>query len=82
MLSTGKTKKKTRTREPMKEKLLSPLQKLYLSKRNLIETVIGQLKATYSLEHLRHRSSKKIFLGLYQLSRGARMERCTKEEAD
>lgn len=55
----------TKVRQNMKLKLLTPLQKLYLSKRNLVETVIGQLKAICSLEHSRHRSSPNFFINIF-----------------
>ena len=40
----------------MKEKALSILDKLFLSKRGIVETVIDQLKALCQIEHTRHRS--------------------------
>jgi hypothetical protein len=45
----------TRTRKNMPPPNHSPFEKLLLQKRALIETVIGQLKMIYELEHSRHR---------------------------
>ena len=45
----------TRTRKNMAPPNHSPFEKLLLQKRALIETVIGQLKTLYQLEHTRHR---------------------------
>lgn len=52
----------TRVRKNMEEKLMTPLQKLYLSRRGLIETVIDQLKAICSMEHSRHRSPNNFLV--------------------
>jgi hypothetical protein len=52
----------TKTRKNMKPKTLSSLQKFYLSKRSLIETVIDQLKAICSIDHSRHRSPQNFLV--------------------
>ena len=52
----------TRVRKNMKEKIMTPLQEFYLSRRGLIETVIDQLKAICSIEHSRHRSPKNFLV--------------------
>ncbi len=41
----------------MKERTLSILEKFFLSKRGIVETVIDQLKAICQIEHARHRST-------------------------
>lgn len=46
----------TRAKKNMKKIPLSAVQKFYLSKRGIIETVIGQLKAICHIQHTRHRS--------------------------
>ena len=52
----------TKVRKNMKPKVLSSLQKFYLSKRSLIETVIDQLKAICSIDHSRHRSPQNFLV--------------------
>lgn len=46
----------TKVRRHMKPTSFDPLKRQWLNKRHLIETVIGQLKATFQLQHTRHRS--------------------------
>lgn len=46
----------TKTKKNMKEKALSILDKYFLAKRGIVETVIDQLKALCQIEHTRHRS--------------------------
>jgi hypothetical protein len=46
----------TKVKKKMKPVNLHPIKKQWLNKRHLIETVIGQLKATFHLQHTRHRS--------------------------
>jgi len=46
----------TKTRKNMQEKALSILDRLFLAKRGIVETVIDQLKALCQIEHTRHRS--------------------------
>jgi len=47
----------TKTKKNMKEKALSILDKCFLAKRGIVETIIDQLKALCQIEHTRHRSS-------------------------
>lgn len=47
----------TRVKSNMKEKIISPIKNYYLNKRNMIETVIDQLKHALTIAHSRHRSS-------------------------
>jgi len=42
----------------------TPFEKLILQKRALIETVIGQLKMIYELEHTRHRCLTSLMIHL------------------
>jgi len=46
----------TKVRRNMKPKPLSPLKSYLLSKRNMIETIIDQLKNMLHIQHTRHRS--------------------------
>jgi hypothetical protein len=46
----------TKVKRNMKPINLDPVKKQWLNKRHLIETVIGQLKTTFHLQHTRHRS--------------------------
>jgi hypothetical protein len=46
----------TKVRKNMKEKMLSAFETFFLNQRNLIETMIDQLKALYHIQHTRHRS--------------------------
>ena len=45
----------------MKEKFISAEDKLFLKNRGLVETVIGLLKESFSMEHSRHRSTWGFF---------------------
>jgi IS5 family transposase len=45
----------TKVRKNMKKPVLEPLEKLWLSKRGLIETVIEQFKQVCQIQHTRHR---------------------------
>lgn len=46
----------TNLKKTMKKQFLLPIKKYLLSKRRIIETVIGQLKAIFDIDHTRHRS--------------------------
>ncbi len=46
----------TRVRKNMKKVSMSTLQRAYLNKRGMIETIIDQLKALCHIQHTRHRS--------------------------
>ena len=46
----------TKLRKNMKEQILMPFEKYFLSHRGLVETVIEQLKALCQIEHTRHRN--------------------------
>jgi IS5 family transposase len=46
----------TKVRRNMKQPILEPLEKLWLSKRGLVETVIEQFKQVCQIQHTRHRS--------------------------
>lgn len=46
----------TKVRRNMKPKPLSPLKNYLLSKRNMVETIIDQLKNMLHIQHTRHRS--------------------------
>ena len=46
----------TKVKKNMKEEILTPLKQYYLNKRNMIETIIDQLKNVLHLDHSRHRS--------------------------
>jgi hypothetical protein len=46
----------TKVKKNMKEQFLDPIQKFFLSKRNVIETVIDQIKNLCTVDHTRHRS--------------------------
>lgn len=46
----------TKVKRNMKEEILSPLKQYYLNKRNMIETIIDQLKHLLHIDHSRHRS--------------------------
>ena len=49
----------------MKNKLVTMEDKYLLSKRGLIETVIGQLKTEFNIEHTRHRSVNGFLCNLF-----------------
>lgn len=46
----------TKVRKNMKKKMLSAFETFFLNQRNIIETMIDQLKALYHIQHTRHRS--------------------------
>ena len=46
----------TTLKSNMKQKILEPMQKQYLKQRNIVETIIGQLKSIMTIDHSRHRS--------------------------
>ena len=46
----------TKVRKNMKKKMLSAFEIFFLKQRNIIETIIDQLKNLYHVEHTRHRS--------------------------
>ena len=46
----------TKVRKNMKKKILSAFEIFFLNQRNIIETIIDQLKALYHIQHTRHRS--------------------------
>jgi hypothetical protein len=54
----------TKIKSNMKNKLISPLDKLMLKKRTLIETVIDLLKSIKNICHTRHRSVANFFNNL------------------
>jgi hypothetical protein len=54
----------TRVRKNMTPPEYTPFEKLILQKRALIETVIGQLKMIYELEHTRHRCLTSLMIHL------------------
>lgn len=45
----------------MKMKVRTVFEKFFLAERNLIETIIEQLKSVCHIEHSSHRSSLKFF---------------------
>jgi hypothetical protein len=51
-------------RSNMKQKLLSPENKILLSRRSLIETVNDQLKNISRMEHTRHRGIENFFVNI------------------
>lgn len=55
----------TKVRKNMKNKLMSLEDKAFLKKRGLIETVIGLLKESFSMEHSRHRSVWGFFSHIF-----------------
>ena len=48
----------------MKKKIRTAFEKFFLAQRNLIETMIGQLKAICHIEHSRHRSPLNFLVNL------------------
>jgi hypothetical protein len=54
----------TKVKKNMKEKIITPMQNFYLSKRGLIETVNDQLKNICQIEHTRHRKPANAFVNL------------------
>ena len=55
----------TKIRKNMKNKLMQLEDKLMLKHRGLIETVIGVLKESFSMEHSRHRSVWGFFSHIF-----------------
>lgn len=55
----------TKIKKNMKNKLVTMEDKYLLSKRGLIETVIGQLKTEFNIEHTRHRSVNGFLCNLF-----------------
>ncbi len=55
----------TKGKKNMKEKLLDPIKKLWLNKRGVIESVIGQLKEIVQIQHTRHRSPDNFFINVF-----------------
>ncbi len=49
----------------LKDELAQPLEKLFLKKRALIESVFDLLKDRYHLEHSRHRSPRNFMVHLF-----------------
>jgi hypothetical protein len=54
----------TKLKKNMKKKVHTAFEKFFLAQRNLIETVIGQLKAICHIEHSRHRSPINFLVNL------------------
>ena len=54
----------TKVRKNMKKKMLSAFEKFFLYQRNIIETVIDQLKSICHIEHTRHRSPVNFLVNL------------------
>jgi len=54
----------TKVRKNMKKKILSAFEKFFLYQRNIIETVIDQLKSICHIEHTRHRSPVNFLVNL------------------
>jgi hypothetical protein len=54
----------TKLRSNRKKKIITPFQKIFLSKRGIIETVIEQLKSICQIEHTRHRSPANFISNL------------------
>ena len=55
----------TRVKKNMKETYLTPLKKLWLDKRGIIESVIDQLKAILHIQHTRHRSPNNFLTNVF-----------------
>ena len=55
----------TKIKSNMKNALIDPVQKLFLKKRALIESVIGHIKETTSIEHTRHRSPVNFLVNTF-----------------
>lgn len=55
----------THVRKGMKKQILPPLKQWLLSTRNIIETVIGQLKECCHIQHTRHRSPDNFLANLF-----------------
>jgi hypothetical protein len=54
----------TRLKKNMKPQFLDPIKEAWLEKRSMIETMIGQLKAIFHLQHTRHRSVTNFFVNV------------------
>jgi transposase len=54
----------TKLRKNMKNRLLPLIDKLFLRKRAIIESVVDQLKNISQIEHTRHRSSTNYFINI------------------
>ena len=54
----------TKGKKNMKEKILDPIKKLWLNKRGVIESVIGQFKEISHIQHTRHRSPENFLINL------------------
>ena len=54
----------TKLKKNMKEKVRTAFEKFFLAQRNLIETVIDQLKSICHIEHSRHRSPLNFLVNL------------------
>ena len=54
----------TKVRKNMKKKMLNAFEKFFLYQRNIIETVIDQLKSICHIEHTRHRSPVNFLVNL------------------
>lgn len=54
----------TKLKRNMKPQFISKFQKLFLSKRGVVETVIEQLKSICQIEHSRHRSPMNFIINL------------------
>lgn len=55
----------TKLKKNMKNKLISIHEKLFLKKRNIIESTNNILKNTFKIEHSRHRSIKGFFANVF-----------------
>ena len=54
----------TKLKKNMKKKIRTAFEKFFLSQRNLVETVIEQLKSICHIEHSRHRSPLNFLVNL------------------
>ena len=54
----------TKIRKNMKKKIFSAFEKFFLYQRNIVETVIDQLKSICHVEHTRHRSPVNFLVNL------------------
>ena len=55
----------TKVRKNMKEIFMNTVQKFFLSKRGVIETVFDQLKSLVQIQHTRHRSPTNFLVNLF-----------------
>jgi hypothetical protein len=60
----------------MKPPILEPLEKLWLSKRSLVETVIEQFKHVSQIQHSRHRNDVNFMI------KSSRRPRCLHSQTD